>query len=77
MSGTSKPIIVDPDGVAYIYLPKDMRLLKNLTPDELKSLETEKGFYHALATVVSDVSVTVPVRWQAVLYVKNGIDRYW
>ena len=60
-------------GSACSQNPADIKAAE----EKLKSLETEKGFYHALATVVSDVSVTVPVRWQAVLYVKNGIDRYW
>ena len=60
-------------GSAASQNPADIKAAE----EKLKSLETEKGFYHALSSVVSDASATVPVRWQAVLYVKNGIDRYW
>lgn len=44
---------------------------------QLKCWETEKGFYSALMSVFSDHSLEVNVRWLAVLYIKNGIERYW
>ncbi|KAL3218940.1 hypothetical protein MRX96_031251 [Rhipicephalus microplus] len=44
---------------------------------QLKCWETEKWFYSALLSIFSDHSVEVNVRWLAVLYIKNGIERYW
>ncbi|CAH1796232.1 unnamed protein product [Owenia fusiformis] len=43
----------------------------------LKQWETQPGFYTILVSVLSDHSLDVNVRWLAVLYFKNGIDRYW
>ncbi|KAK8782150.1 hypothetical protein V5799_016510 [Amblyomma americanum] len=44
---------------------------------QLKCWETEKWFYSALLSIFSDHTVEVNVRWLAVLYIKNGIERYW
>lgn len=44
---------------------------------QLKCWETEKWFYSALLSVFSDRSLELNVRWLAVLYIKNGIERYW
>uniref|UniRef100_A0A1B6L138 Importin-11 n=1 Tax=Graphocephala atropunctata TaxID=36148 RepID=A0A1B6L138_9HEMI len=44
---------------------------------KLKEWETEPGFYTILFNIFSTHTVDVNVRWLAVLYIKNGIDRYW
>ncbi|KAK2588464.1 hypothetical protein KPH14_004450 [Odynerus spinipes] len=43
----------------------------------LKQWETQRGFYTALYNVFSNHSLAVNIRWMAVLYFKNGVDRYW
>lgn len=43
----------------------------------LKEWETQPGFYTALFNVFSNTSFTINVRWMAILYLKNGVDRYW
>ena len=43
----------------------------------LKQWETEPGFYSTLLNIFTDLSLDVHIRWQAVLYFKNGVDRYW
>ena len=45
--------------------------------EQLKQWESEPGFYSILLNVFSDLSLDVNIRWQAVLYFKNGVDRYW
>ncbi|XP_071964409.1 importin-11-like isoform X2 [Antedon mediterranea] len=44
---------------------------------KLKSWEIQPGFYPILQSIFSTYSIDVNVRWLAVLYFKNGIDRYW
>ncbi|XP_031781070.1 uncharacterized protein LOC100116824 isoform X2 [Nasonia vitripennis] len=43
----------------------------------LKQWETQRGFYTALFNIFSNETLTVNVRWIAVLYFKNGVDKYW
>ncbi|XP_076243616.1 importin beta11 isoform X2 [Calliopsis andreniformis] len=43
----------------------------------LKQWETERGFYIALYNVFSNHSLSVNIRWMAILCFKNGVDRYW
>ncbi|KAJ9064609.1 hypothetical protein DSO57_1028620 [Entomophthora muscae] len=43
----------------------------------LKSWETTPGFYPALQEVAYDSSLEFGSRFQAVIYLKNGIDQYW
>ncbi|XP_033230848.1 importin-11 isoform X2 [Belonocnema kinseyi] len=43
----------------------------------LREWETQRGFYTALFNVFSNHTLQVNVRWLAVLYFKNGVDRYW
>ncbi|GLH14983.1 Importin-11 [Gryllus bimaculatus] len=43
----------------------------------LREWETEPGFYSILLNIFSNHSIDVNVRWLAVLYFKNGVDRYW
>uniref|UniRef100_UPI00398E986B importin-11 isoform X2 n=1 Tax=Pristiophorus japonicus TaxID=55135 RepID=UPI00398E986B len=45
--------------------------------ERLKQWETQPGFYSALLTIFTNHTLDVNVRWLAVLYFKNGIDRYW
>ncbi|XP_063996081.1 importin-11 [Pogoniulus pusillus] len=45
--------------------------------EQLKQWETQPGFYSVLLNIFTNHSLAVNVRWLAVLYFKNGIDRYW
>ncbi|XP_033020570.1 importin-11 isoform X2 [Lacerta agilis] len=45
--------------------------------EQLKQWETQPGFYSVLLNIVTNHTLDVNVRWLAVLYFKNGIDRYW
>ncbi|NXF07300.1 IPO11 protein, partial [Smithornis capensis] len=45
--------------------------------EQLKQWETQPGFYSILLNIFTNHSLDVNVRWLAVLYFKNGIDRYW
>ncbi|XP_072393190.1 importin-11-like [Diabrotica undecimpunctata] len=44
---------------------------------KLKEWETQPGFYTTLFNVISTHSIDINVRWIAVLYMKNGLDKYW
>ncbi|KAK3886184.1 hypothetical protein Pcinc_009644 [Petrolisthes cinctipes] len=55
---------------------QDAAILKP-AEQQLQLWETEPGFYSTLVQIFSDHSVEVTVRWLAVLYFKNGVDRYW
>ncbi|XP_054842546.1 importin-11 isoform X1 [Eublepharis macularius] len=45
--------------------------------EQLKQWETQPGFYSVLLNIFTNHTLDVNVRWLAVLYFKNGIDRYW
>ncbi|XP_053304003.1 importin-11 [Spea bombifrons] len=45
--------------------------------EQLKQWETQPGFYSVLLNIFTNHSLDVNVRWLAVLYFKNGIERYW
>ncbi|XP_036265603.1 importin-11 isoform X1 [Pipistrellus kuhlii] len=45
--------------------------------EQLKQWETQPGFYSVLLNIFTNHDLDVNVRWLAVLYFKNGIDRYW
>ncbi|XP_064620355.1 importin-11-like [Lineus longissimus] len=55
---------------------QDTNILKP-AEQQLKSWETEPGFYSILQSVYLDHSIDTNIRWLAVVYFKNGIDRYW
>ncbi|XP_046626086.1 importin-11 [Neodiprion virginianus] len=55
---------------------QDPNVLK-LAEQTLKEWETQRGFYTALFNVFSNHSLDINVRWIAILYFKNGVDRYW
>lgn len=46
-----------------------------LAEHKLKEWETEPGFYSTLLSIFSNYSIDVNVRWLAVMYIKNGVDR--
>ena len=43
----------------------------------LKTLETQAGFHYSLLLLAGDRTNSAGTRLQSVLYLKNGIDRYW
>ncbi|XP_034870397.1 importin-11 isoform X3 [Mirounga leonina] len=45
--------------------------------EQLKQWETQPGFYSVLLNIFTNHTLDINVRWLAVLYFKNGIDRYW
>uniref|UniRef100_A0A8B9JDM7 Importin-11 n=1 Tax=Astyanax mexicanus TaxID=7994 RepID=A0A8B9JDM7_ASTMX len=45
--------------------------------EQLRQWETQPGFYSVLLSIFNNHMLDVNVRWLAVLYFKNGIDRYW
>ncbi|XP_010789979.1 importin-11-like [Notothenia coriiceps] len=45
--------------------------------EQLRQWETQPGFYSVLLNIFNNHMLNVNVRWLAVLYFKNGIDRYW
>ncbi|CAK9800995.1 IPO11, partial [Anthophora plagiata] len=55
---------------------QDPNILKP-AEETLQKWETERGFYTALYNVFSNHSLTINIRWMAILYFKNGVDRYW
>lgn len=44
---------------------------------KLREWEDQPGFYTVLFNVISNHSIDLNVRWMAVLYFKNGVDKYW
>ncbi|XP_067087527.1 importin-11 isoform X1 [Osmerus mordax] len=55
---------------------QDTALLKP-AEEQLRQWETQPGFYSVLLNIFTNHLLDVNVRWLAVLYFKNGIDRYW
>ncbi|XP_062372497.1 importin-11 [Sardina pilchardus] len=45
--------------------------------EQLRQWETQPGFYSVLLNIFNNHNLDINVRWLAVLYFKNGIDRYW
>uniref|UniRef100_A0A8D0HQZ1 Importin-11 n=1 Tax=Sphenodon punctatus TaxID=8508 RepID=A0A8D0HQZ1_SPHPU len=45
--------------------------------EQLKQWETQPGFYSVLLNIFTNHTLDINVRWLAVLYFKNGIERYW
>ncbi|KAL9986951.1 hypothetical protein ACROYT_G001169 [Oculina patagonica] len=44
---------------------------------KLKAWETEPGFYSLLMLIFKNETLDVNIRWMAILYIKNGVERYW
>ncbi|XP_047197226.1 importin-11 [Hippoglossus stenolepis] len=55
---------------------QDTSVLKPVE-EQLRQWETQPGFYSVLLNIFNNHMLDVNVRWLAVLYFKNGIDRYW
>ncbi|XP_047679102.1 importin-11 [Tachysurus fulvidraco] len=55
---------------------QDSTLLKP-AEEQLRNWENQPGFYSILQCIFNNHVLDVNVRWLAVLYFKNGIDRYW
>ncbi|XP_023328884.1 importin-11 [Eurytemora carolleeae] len=45
--------------------------------EQLRQWEIEPGFYTILMNTFTDYSIDANIRWQAVVYFKNGVDKYW
>ncbi|XP_077601089.1 importin-11-like [Stigmatopora nigra] len=74
---------MDIDGASSVVLKtltqatsQDTAVLKP-AEEQLKQWETQPGFYSVLLNIFNNHMLDVNVRWLAVLYFKNGIDRYW
>lgn len=44
---------------------------------QLQEWEIHPGFYSALVEIFCNLSIDDNIRWLAVLYCKNGVDKYW
>ncbi|XP_075955079.1 importin-11 isoform X2 [Anarhichas minor] len=74
---------MDMDGASSVVLQaltqatsQDTAALKP-AEEQLRQWETQPGFYSVLLNIFNNHMLDVNVRWLAVLYFKNGIDRYW
>ncbi|XP_037633301.1 importin-11 [Sebastes umbrosus] len=74
---------MDIDGASSVVLQaltqatsQDTAVLKP-AEEQLRQWETQPGFYSVLLNIFNNHMLDVNVRWLAVLYFKNGIDRYW
>uniref|UniRef100_A0A8C2ZWV1 Importin-11 n=1 Tax=Cyclopterus lumpus TaxID=8103 RepID=A0A8C2ZWV1_CYCLU len=74
---------MDMDGASSVVLQaltqatsQDTAVLKP-AEEQLRQWETQPGFYSVLLNILNNHMLDVNVRWLAVLYFKNGIDRYW
>ncbi|KAK9479891.1 armadillo-type protein [Lipomyces japonicus] len=44
---------------------------------QLKNWEIQAGFYSLLQDAFIDESLSIEIRWLAIIYFKNGIEKYW
>lgn len=44
---------------------------------QIKSWEILPGFHYLLQSIYMDLSVSLQVRWLAIIQFKNGLDKYW
>lgn len=82
-SGPNQPVSMDLNSASTVVLQvltqatsQDTAVLKP-AEEQLKQWETQPGFYSVLLNIFTNHDLDVNVRWLAVLYFKNGIDRYW
>uniref|UniRef100_T1IKF5 Importin N-terminal domain-containing protein n=1 Tax=Strigamia maritima TaxID=126957 RepID=T1IKF5_STRMM len=68
---TTLPIVLDTLSRATSQNPEILKPAE----EQLKRWEIERGFYSVLLAVFSNHNIDVNVRWQAVIYFKNGVDR--
>ncbi|KAK2165868.1 hypothetical protein NP493_1346g00008 [Ridgeia piscesae] len=71
--GTAGPLVLHVLGQACSQQPEVLKPAEQ----QLKQWETQPGFYTILQTIWSNHSLDQNVRWLAVLFFKNGVDRYW
>ncbi|KAG5437614.1 hypothetical protein PCANB_000651 [Pneumocystis canis] len=60
----------------YYATSQDIALIK-LSEEKLKSWETIPGFYLTLQNIFLDKSLPINIRWMSIIYLKNGINKYW
>ncbi|KAK9408521.1 importin-11 [Crotalus adamanteus] len=79
----ASPIFMDLHSASNVVLQvltqatsQDTSVLKP-AEEQLKQWETQPGFYSVLLNIFTNHNLDINVRWLAVLYFKNGIDRYW
>ncbi|XP_076251460.1 importin beta11 [Rhynchophorus ferrugineus] len=70
---TAQVLVLD---VLHRASSQDPAILKP-AESKLMEWETEAGFYTILNNIISNHALDVTVRWIGVLYMKNGIDKYW
>lgn len=82
-SGPNQTVSMDLNSASTVVLQvltqatsQDTAVLKP-AEEQLKQWETQPGFYSVLLNIFTNHSLDINVRWLAVLYFKNGIDRYW
>ncbi|KAG5518059.1 hypothetical protein PMAC_003245 [Pneumocystis sp. 'macacae'] len=60
----------------YNSVSQNVSLIK-LSEEKLKSWETEPEFYLILQDIFLNKELPINVRWMSIIYLKNGIDKYW
>ncbi|KAL8559005.1 hypothetical protein ACOMHN_039761 [Nucella lapillus] len=70
---TAEPVVLQTLSLAC---SQDASVLKP-AEQQLKEWETQPGFYSILSSIFCKYDVDGNIRWLAVLYCKNGVDRYW
>ncbi|SCU82799.1 LADA_0C08042g1_1 [Lachancea dasiensis] len=50
---------------------------QKLAEHQLKLWETEKGFHFLLQSIYLDLSISLNIRWLAIIQFKNGVEKYW
>ncbi|KTW26114.1 hypothetical protein T552_03008 [Pneumocystis carinii B80] len=60
----------------YGSVSQDILIVK-AAEEKLKSWETVPGFYLSLQDIFMEKGLPNNVRWISIIYLKNGIDRYW
>ncbi|XP_076465605.1 importin-11-like [Babylonia areolata] len=71
--GTAEPVVLQTLSHAC---SQDASVLKP-AEQQLKAWETQPGFYSILSSIFCNYELDANIRWLAVLYCKNGVDRYW
>lgn len=44
---------------------------------QLKEWEVQEGYHYLLQSIYLDLTVSLQVRWLAIIQFKNGLDKYW
>lgn len=51
--------------------------MQKIAEKQLKEWEVQPGFHYLLQSIYMDLSVSLQVRWLAIIQFKNGLDSYW